>query len=104
MDFSSNMRAGILRVTDVLNLQHPARLSDLANFFDMMEVWGTQIDVDIRNIRNASFISKQYSSGMSDDDVDDGVDSDADAARKVSRSKSKSSKKSSKAVQRSYLE
>ena len=48
MDFDEYLQAGIMRISDVVNLQRKFRLVDLANFFLMMEVWGAQVDVDIR--------------------------------------------------------
>lgn len=106
LDFNEFMRAGILKISDVVNLQRNFRLVDLSNFFEMMEVWGTQIDIDIRKSLNVgSFISKQYSEESSDPELDDGVDSDEDqdAAKAASRSR-KSLRRSSRNTHRSFLE
>ena len=50
-----------------------------------------------------SFISKQYSDEISEEEVGDGVDSDEEEAKNASRSKSRSFKRSSRNTHRSFV-
>ena len=76
MDFQQFLKASFIDISDVINLQRKFRTVDLQNFFLLMEVWGQQIDIDLRKVKNVnSFISRQYSDDLSDDEVNDGTNS-----------------------------
>lgn len=69
-----------------------------------MEVWGQLIDIDLRKVRNVnSFISRQYSDDVSDDEVNDGVDSQ-DEKNESKHQRSKSFNRSTRSTHRSFLQ
>lgn len=69
----------------------------------MMEVWGHHVDIDVKKVKNVnSFISKQYSDEVSDEDVDDGVNDPDDNANRAGTSNA--SRSQAHSIHRSFLQ
>lgn len=68
MDFEEHLRAGMLRLSDVVHQRRQFRLADLGNFFDVMEVWGTHHDIDTHLPSDSwPLVARQYALPNSED-------------------------------------